>query len=480
MLDYILDSDKLKVWVTKFNLLTDKVNELDSTVEDLVTSIPNTYLKKSGDTVTGNFIIEGYGSVSSPETSANSNEIITAEWGNSKYLSLNGGTIVNDFNIKVPSLNLSTTPETNEHNNIISIKDSSDSIIGTIEVNNLSTGDKQLQISLLNGNNPYFGLVSNGSVSYSYTVTPPEESNENQIPTANWVNTKLSKYLPLNGGTITGTIVQNEGTSHPVLQNTDGCEVWLFSSEDDFYKGGFVLRAKDTENFCDLFGKNDGSLVWNNKNIVRSVGGVNADAAGNVNAPYLPLTGGELTGTTIRLGGSTGYDITSVQTENGHALLLYRNTNNGSYLWLRDNEDTLAPGTFDLSARNGDSVSALVGYPDGRLIWKEQYVVRTINGIGADANGNVAFQYNDGSAQTYIGNGSAGFVTPYKCIVTGCLAGGNSQGFLFSKNGTGFMLCYNPDQGYGAIRMPFAFAAPAGVTLTCSGNAWQEVWLTAI
>ena len=96
MLDYILDSDKLKVWVTKFNLLTDKVNELDTSVQTLntnysalnqnvinltsdlntlSTSIPITYVKKGGDTLTG--ILIGV----TPEANA-TKELVTAEWVN--------------------------------------------------------------------------------------------------------------------------------------------------------------------------------------------------------------------------------------------------------------------------------------------------------------------------------------------------------------------------------------------------------------
>ena len=96
MLNYILDSDKLKVWVTKFNLLTDNVNELDTSVQTLntnysalnqnvtnlasdlntlSTSIPITYVKKGGDTLTG--VLIGV----TPEANA-TKELVTAEWVN--------------------------------------------------------------------------------------------------------------------------------------------------------------------------------------------------------------------------------------------------------------------------------------------------------------------------------------------------------------------------------------------------------------
>ena len=61
--------------------------------------------------------------------------------------------------------------------------------------------------------------------------------------------------------------------------------------------GSILLIAEDQTNTSKLIGLPDGTLTWGDKNIVRSVNGVNADENGNVEFhDYLPLTGGNLTG----------------------------------------------------------------------------------------------------------------------------------------------------------------------------------------
>lgn len=94
----------------------------------------------------------------------------------------------------------------------------------------------------------------------------------------------ISGYLPLTGGTMTGTITQNQGSAKPVLRNSTGGEVWLFPSTDSTYLGGFILRSKESNGTThDLLGRYNGQLTWNGKNIVRSINGINADTNGNIN-----------------------------------------------------------------------------------------------------------------------------------------------------------------------------------------------------
>lgn len=61
--------------------------------------------------------------------------------------------------------------------------------------------------------------------------------------------------------------------------------------------GSILLIAEDKTNTSKLIGLPDGTLTWGDKNIVRSVNGVNADENGNVEFhDYLPLAGGNVTG----------------------------------------------------------------------------------------------------------------------------------------------------------------------------------------
>ena len=105
---------------------------------------------------------------------------------------------------------------------------------------------------------------------------------------------KLSLYLPLSGGTMTGTIIASEraitrGITTGILRfcggtnNSDGSMLILFGEDNASYKGRFILRAQKDGVKYDLVGTPDtGRLVWGNKDIVRSVNGVNADTDGNV------------------------------------------------------------------------------------------------------------------------------------------------------------------------------------------------------
>lgn len=82
--------------------------------------------------------------------------------------------------------------------------------------------------------------------------------------------------------------------------------------------------------------------------------------------------------------------------------------NNNSALWLvggaptanarlglfgKDYEE--AKGFFSLAANNGVNESVLVGSPDGNLFWANKQIVRSVNGINADSNGNVGISNVD-------------------------------------------------------------------------------------
>ena len=59
-------------------------------------------------------------------------------------------------------------------------------------------------------------------------------------------------------------------------------------------------------------------------------------------------------------------------------------------LLLYDQESAISPGHFICRARDGSHYSDLYGSPSGQLVWKGANIARSVNGIGADANGNVA------------------------------------------------------------------------------------------
>lgn len=69
-----------------------------------------------------------------------------------------------------------------------------------------------------------------------------------------------------------------------------GGGVWLYGEEHMTYPGCFLLRAAIKGEYKELLGTQEGQLIWDGKNIVRSINSQNADAAGNVILLTFPNT----------------------------------------------------------------------------------------------------------------------------------------------------------------------------------------------
>jgi hypothetical protein len=84
-----------------------------------------------------------------------------------------------------------------------------------------------------------------------------------------------------------GTIISNYDLT---LQRTNGAELYLFPYNHGSYPGSFLLRTvknAEKDKFIDFWGKTNGSLTWDGKNIVRSINNTSADSAGNVTITYV-------------------------------------------------------------------------------------------------------------------------------------------------------------------------------------------------
>lgn len=92
----------------------------------------------------------------------------------------------------------------------------------------------------------------------------------------------MSGYLPLSGGTLTG-IIHRSGilarnnisggniSLYGGLSNyNDGGSLFLYDKSNPGSEGCFSLFAGDGTNTIGFRGRPDGTLVWGNKNIVRS------------------------------------------------------------------------------------------------------------------------------------------------------------------------------------------------------------------
>lgn len=179
-------------------------------------------------------------------------------------------------------------------------------------------------------------LDKNGSP-YATAPTPAAGDNSTKIATTSWVTAKAKEYLPLAGGTMTGTLsLQNNATEFRDTQNA------LSPTANTWHKGkisfcdknntqvGFIqpmfmtdgsvefrFVASDPTNGNKYFKlRSNGALEWDGKSIVRSVNGANANAAGDVTITSVSGNAGTATklqtARTITLGGdlsgSTTFD----------------------------------------------------------------------------------------------------------------------------------------------------------------------------
>lgn len=236
-------------------------------------------------------------------------------------------------------------------------------------------------------------------------------------------------------------------------------------------KSGNVPGPQAGDNNKALFG--DGTY----KDVVRSVGGALPDSNGNVEAPYLPLAGGGITGSIsfYRDKDYIGSILSADDDTSGKSLLVDTwedNVDDGAFLRLHKGSDNDRPGYFYLAARNTNSsaYADLVGTPDNRLLWRGRRLVETVNGITPDNNGDIrAF------VDVWIGEASGGFTMPWDGFVIGRFAGGSGQEFRIYRNGGEIFYARQADQGYGTLQFPFCVAAYAGEWVSASDNAWYGV-----
>lgn len=123
------------------------------------------------------------------------------------------------------------------------------------------------------------------------------------------LSTHTHAYLPLAGGTMTGAITfsstgtnirkSTDDSATVISGGTDTTSSYLqLNGKNNSGSIGFSLAAHDGTTRYQLLGYKNGALIWNDKDVVRSINNIEADTNGNVTLPldYLPLTGGTVTG----------------------------------------------------------------------------------------------------------------------------------------------------------------------------------------
>jgi len=182
-----------------------------------------------------------------------------------------------------------------------------------------------------------------------------ENATTKYVDTA--VNTKAADYLPLAGGTMTGSIKRSgwavvAESEHPdgVIQllsysndsqTADGASLNLFG-KDHAGAGRFDLNASNGTTVYDFRGTSSGSLQW---------------------------TGNEFAFTTA----NSSNHIRNYSDDSSIRIFGGSSDANGANLWLFGNSSAGA-GRFDLYVRDGSTNRTLRGLPDGTLTWNGQSV----------------------------------------------------------------------------------------------------------
>lgn len=123
---------------------------------------------------------------------------------------------------------------------------------------------------------------------------------------------------------------------------------------------------------------------------IQTVDGYAPDESGNVDTNRLPLSGGTMSGNILFDNGSR---IIKTNDEKWKTLDIYSKENStGAALHLRANDSPTGSGSFSLLATDtsGGQIYSLDGLNDGSLTWYGKNIVRSVNGVTADAAGNVS------------------------------------------------------------------------------------------
>lgn len=339
-----------------------------ATVADLVVSIRNalgTFFLKTGGELTGRTVI------SLPTTAPADTS------GEQPSVNLSSSTITTG-----------TNPATPQYWGIY-FTDSSkltdyDGRIAAIECAVRDTGQVSLNIAayqFVSGKSAWSGSILSATIladgtRYVTLPTPAAGDNSTKAATTAWVTTALGGYLPLTGGTISGTIIASQTdlnirksitTGRTILRgSTDyntGASLYLNGKDysGSVAAGAWELVAHNGSATKSLRGEPGGALIWTGSSF--TVGGTTVALSTDLSA-YLPLAGGTLTGTIVSAVGNliyrnstTGYTRIS----GGSA------ANKGANLLMYGEASSSNTGQAILYAANTTQSTFLRIYPTGQI-----------------------------------------------------------------------------------------------------------------
>jgi hypothetical protein len=245
--------------------------------------------------------------------------------------------------------------------------------------------------------------ISEGSTNGTISVNTNGTSAEVAVHGLGSNAYSSTSYLPLAGGTMTGTITANgsvlknssDTNAITIRGGTDNTSSWIgmWPKNHATTPGVIQLRTSDGTNNASLLCYPDGTITWNNKAVATDVNTGSTNGTISVNGSdvsvyglgsnafdstsYLPLAGGTITGV-IKSSVSTVLQRTTndsylqvnsgTATANGSSIILCAKSYTGLY----------GAGSFVINARNdSDGNKNLLGKADGTLTWNGQPIQTT-------------------------------------------------------------------------------------------------------
>lgn len=258
---------------------------LDSTIK-AVSNTANAKVAKAGDTMTGNLAF-------STTVAANRN-----------------------VNYVYTDLDVTVNPQSASYPKPIQLRDKNSFMFGALQAVQATNGSVQLSLMAYNRDGGSSALIvehspnGGGRVVLDATAAPAASSNDRSVATTEFVKTNLNNYLPLAGGTMTGSIYSSGGVVRGIGSDGyvqfmggnsagNGARLTIYGKDyNTSEKGKVILVANDGSVSASLSIAPDGTTYaptpasGDSSSKIATTAFVNSSLNG-----FLPLAGGTITGT---------------------------------------------------------------------------------------------------------------------------------------------------------------------------------------
>lgn len=186
---------------------------------------------------------------------------------------------------------------------------------------------------------------------------------------------------------------------------------------------------------------------------------------------YLPLAGGTMTG---NITGSGNFKIQNAA--NSGSVILYGGTGStdGAFMVLGGKNNSEYAGRFQLKVTDGTNNIYFHAKPDNTFSWNNKHIVRSVNNVNADINGNVNINNFDVKATNPITSTSNDTVAKW-CELGGGVYYFNTTGYLLNQPSQyGFVI--NFESGSNVFQIWKTQVSGSLFVRSGNANGWGQNW----